>query len=245
MKNVDQWKPSKFVQRKGKLRASRQRDEVVISSRLVVDVVAGFYQENIPLHFSGKLLDLGCGKVPFYAAYKNYVTENVCVDWGNTIHKNPYLDIITDINQPLSIVSESFNTVLLSDVLEHIRKPENLIAEVYRLLLPEGKFVLNVPFFYWIHEQPFDYYRYTKFALEEMLVDAGFKIVKIEELGGAPEVLVDVFCKNALAIPIIGRSLVWLIQNITMVFLKTGLGKKISKKTSQKFPMGYFVVAQK
>ena len=35
---------------------------------------------------------IGRGKVPLYAAYREFVTENICVDWNNSIHKNEYLD---------------------------------------------------------------------------------------------------------------------------------------------------------
>ena len=245
MKNIDQWTSSKYALKKGNLRASRNKKEVTISSRLFVSLVAAFYQKNIPLFVSGNLLDLGCGKVPLYEAYKNYITGSTCVDWKNTIHKNPFLDIETDINQPLPIGNQIFDTVILSDVLEHIRKPEELIAEIYRIMKPNGKFILNVPFFYWLHEQPFDYFRYTPFALKSMLVDAGFKIIKIDAMGGAPEVMTDIFCKNVLAIPLIGKPIVLFSQFITRIFLKTGVGKRISKKTAEKFPWGYFVVAEK
>lgn len=245
MKNKDQWTPSKYTFKKGKLKASRNKKDVTISSRLFVDLVASFYQKNIPLHVAGKLLDLGCGKVPFYAAYKNYITENICVDWENTLHKNPFLDIETDINQPLPIENEVFDTVILSDVLEHIRKPEELIAEIHRIMKPNGKFILNIPFFYWLHEQPFDYFRYTQFALKSMLEDAGFTVMKLEPMGGVPEIMTDVFCKNMLAVPIIGKPTVLLSQFTTRIFLKTGIGKKVSKKTAEKFPLGYFVVVEK
>ncbi|PKP45540.1 MAG: hypothetical protein CVT95_08515, partial [Bacteroidetes bacterium HGW-Bacteroidetes-12] len=129
MQSKDQWIPSKYILKRNKLKASRNKKDVTVSSRLFVDLVASFYQENIPLYVSGNLLDLGCGKVPLYEAYKNYTLDVTCVDWANTIHKNPFLDIETDINQPLPIESKIFDTVILSDVLEHIRKPEELIAE--------------------------------------------------------------------------------------------------------------------
>ena len=245
MQNKEQWLPSKYVFKKGKLKGSRTLKDVTVSSRMFVDLVASFYQENIPLYVSGNLLDLGCGKVPLYEAYKNYISDNSCVDWQNTIHKNPFLDIETDINQPLPIENEIFDTVILSDVLEHIRKPEELIAEIHRIMKPNGKFILNVPFFYWLHEQPFDYFRYTKFALQSMLEDAGFKVLKLEPMGGVPEIMTDIFCKNVLAVPVIGKPTVLLSQFITRLFLKTGIGKKVSKKTAEKFPLGYFVVVGK
>ncbi|MBW6482220.1 MAG: hypothetical protein K0B10_04080 [Vicingaceae bacterium] len=78
-----------------------------------------------------------------------------------------------------------------------------------------------------------------------MLEDAGFKVLKLEPMGGVPEIMTDIFCKNALAVPVIGKPIVLLSQFITRLFLKTGIGKKVSKKTAEKFPLGYFVVVEK
>jgi len=41
-----------------------------------------------------------------------------------------------------------FDTVILSDVLEHLPTPENIINEIYRVLAKNGKLLLNVPFLY-------------------------------------------------------------------------------------------------
>ncbi|HRF81361.1 MAG TPA: methyltransferase domain-containing protein, partial [Flavobacteriales bacterium] len=77
----------------------------------------------------------------------------------------------------------SFDTIILSDVLEHIRKPEALVKEMYRILAPGGQVIMNVPFYYGLHEQPFDYYRYTQFALRAITEDAGFAVVELEAIG--------------------------------------------------------------
>jgi SAM-dependent methyltransferase len=108
------------------------------------------------------LLDLGCGKVPFYARYREYVSETVCVDWSNSLHGNGHVDAECDLTQELPFADASFDTILLSDVLEHIPAPERLWREMARLLKPGGELLSSVPFFYWLHEEPYDYYRYTK-----------------------------------------------------------------------------------
>ena len=101
MKNVVDWKPSKFVLRKGRLSASRNPREVSVSSRFVVDIVASYFDLYLKQHASGRLIDLGCGKVPLYEAYKNYITDSLCTDWPASLHKNPFLDIECDLNSPL------------------------------------------------------------------------------------------------------------------------------------------------
>ena len=162
MKNIETWVPSKFVFKRHRLRASGNPKQINPGSRLIGDLVASCYHEYVKSHCRGRLLDLGCGKVPFYALYREYVSETVCVDWSNSLHESDHLDAECDLTQDLPFADASFDSILLSDVLEHIPTPERLWREMARLLKPGGKVLLNVPFFYWLHEEPYDYYRYTK-----------------------------------------------------------------------------------
>jgi len=245
MKNHDKWQPSKYIFKKGRLTASRDRKEVGVASRLMADLVAKFYDKTLRQHATGKLLDLGCGKVPLYLAYKEYITDSICVDWENTLHKNEYLDFECDLTKDLPFEDNEFNTIILSDVLEHIPQPENLWKEMFRILSTDGKLILNVPFYYWIHEQPHDYYRYTEFALKRFVDDSGLTLVQLECIGGSPEVFADFLAKHFQFLPLIGTPLAICIQYIIGIFIKTALGKKISDKTSKAFPLGYHLVAKK
>lgn len=245
MKHQEKWQPNKFVYRDGKLSASHDTKEVGIASRLSADIIASFYDANLKEHARGRLLDLGCGKVPLYEAYKPYVNDNICVDWGNTRHKNEYLDFECDLTKVLPFENGAFDTIILSDVLEHIPQPEQLWSEMSRILAPGGKIIMNVPFFYWLHEQPHDYYRYTEYALKRFVENAGLTLVKLERTGGAPEILTDILAKHVKSVPLIGKPLAAGLQRLTMVFLRLGVGRKISQKTARNFPYGYFLVAGK
>jgi SAM-dependent methyltransferase len=245
MKNADAWRPSKYVFRRGRLAASRDRKEVGVASRLFTNLVAGFYDRGIKEHARGRLLDLGCGFVPLYAAYKPYVAENVCVDWENTLHKNSYLDFGCDLTKPLPFEDSQFDTIILSDVLEHMPEPRDLWREMARVLTPGGKILLSVPFYYWLHEQPYDYYRYTEFALTRFVDDAGLSLVQLEPLGGSPEVLADLMAKMVHRMPLIGRGLAMAVQSTTGFFVGTGVGRKVSRRSGRTFPIGYFLVAAK
>ena len=138
MKNRDKWQPSKYVYKKGKLIASRNRNEVGVGSRLMADLIAQFYDKTLRKYAKGKLLDLGCGKVPLYSAYKEYITDNICVDWEEGSHKNEYIDFECDLTKVLPFKDEEFDTIILSDVLEHIPQPEQLWKEMYRILSING-----------------------------------------------------------------------------------------------------------
>ena len=245
MQNQASWMPSKFVYRRGRLVASRDTREVGLASRLSVDVIASHYERHLPAHAKGRLLDLGCGKVPLYSTYKSLVADCICVDWANTAHKNQYLDRECDLTQSLPFADAEFDTILLSDVLEHIPTPEKLCMEMARSLSEGGKLILNVPFFYWLHEEPHDYYRYTEFALRRFVELAGLDLVLLESTGGTPEVLADILAKGLVHVPIVGRMLATALQSMTLWFVGTRLGGKVSEATSRKFPFGYFLVAVK
>lgn len=245
MQNINEWKPTKFQYRRGKWRSSLNTTEVGISSRLAANLIASYYESALKKHARGNLLDLGCGNVPLYDCYKDLIEENWCVDWDNSLHSNKFLDQVADLNKPLEIESERFDTIILSSVLEHIRQPELLISEMNRVLKPGGKALLNQPFMYWLHEEPHDYFRYTEYSLKSMLEDNGFELTSIEPYGGVPEVMTDIWAKTTAPIPFVGKPYAAFIQWCTLVFVRTKFGKKISIKTARKFPLGYFVVAQK
>lgn len=245
MQSADTWKPGKYVYRKNRLTASRDAREVGIGSRLMTDLIAEFYDTSLKKYAKGRLLDLGCGKVPLYCAYRDYVTDNTCVDWANTLHGNPHLDHECDLTEPLLFADGEYDTVILSDVLEHIPGPEQLLGEISRIMAPGGVLLLNVPFFYWIHEEPHDFYRYTEFALRRLAEISGLEVIDLTPAGGVPEVLTDIYSKNILCLPIIGKPLSISAQWFTTLLIHTGIGGKISRSTARRFPLGYFMVAKK
>jgi hypothetical protein len=102
-----------------------------------------------------------------------------------------------------------------------------------------------VPFLYWLHETPHDYYRYTEFALRRFVEAEGLKLIELRALGGAPEVMADIFAKNAMSIPRVGYMLAVASQRLAWWFANTHLGKRMSASTSDAFPLAYFLVAQR
>lgn len=245
MKNQDRWVPSKFIYQKGRLIGSRDPNEVAIGDRLFADLVAGLYETHLKQYARGRLVDLGCGSVPLYAAYRDYVTETICVDWGNTSHETSYLDYECDLTQKLPFRDGEFDTILLSDVLEHIPEPEALWQEMSRILAPGGILLLNVPFFFRLHEEPHDYYRYTEHALRRFAARTGFEILVLRPVGGTPEILADLLGKHLRFIPLIGGALVAVLHALTHAFLRTPPGRRMSENTGRMFPLGYFLVARK
>lgn len=245
MKNSASWKPTKYDWKNGKLRASRDRKLVTVSSRLMTDLSATLYQEYIPQYAGGKLVDLGCGMVPLYDFYKSYISENICADWPNTLHQNQYLDITCNLNEPLPFQANEFDSIILSEVLEHVAEPELLWSEMAQILKPGGRILLGVPFLYKIHEAPHDYFRYTEFALRNFATKNKLEILHLIPFGGLPAVLTDIYAKQLSKIPLIGNWASDLSQSLCRWFMRTNFGKKISDRSAKHYPLGYFMVVQK
>jgi len=244
MKNKHRWKPTKYVFDRGKLSASRNPKEVNKASLLIVDLVASYYQRYLPKYAKGNLLDLGCGKVPFFELYRTYVSGVTCIDWENSVHANPFIDNYCDLSMPLPLRSESYDTIILSDVLEHLPRPELIWTEVARVCKQGCHVIINVPFYYWIHESPFDYFRYTHHALKYYAQNNGFELIKLESIGGIVEVIVDLLMKGSLRHRLLSR-LVSFIYVLYKIFSKTRLGIRIMRGTRYSFPLGYFCILKK
>jgi len=236
MKKRNGWTPTKFERdAKGRLRASRNTHEVGVASRLIADTIAVWYDANIKEFAKGKLLDLGCGKAPLYDTYSPFVDEITLADWANSLHKNKYLDVECDITKKLPFKNNSFDTIILSDVLEHIPNPNDVMKEVHRILKPNGIVLMNAPFFYWLHEVPHDYNRYTEFMIRKMIEDNKMQVIKIEAPVGGWAVLIDLTSKLLIQHP----RLVNLIQKIgPRIFAKR-------LKIRTEFPLLYAAVFQK
>ncbi len=139
MKNPDKWHPTKYELVNGQLKGSRNPAYLFVGSRLIADLFAFCYDKMIPQYVHGSVCDLGCGFAPLYLKYKDYAEQITLVDWGNTFHKNIHLDVEADLNQPLPFDDVIFDSIILSDVLEHIYEPRQLLSEIARCLRMNGK----------------------------------------------------------------------------------------------------------
>lgn len=241
VKNKDAWKPGKFILTKHGLRASRDRREVGIGSRFIADIQAIVYELAIRTHTRGRLLDLGCGKVPLFELYRDYVTENICVDWAGSFHNSEHLDFEFDLNREIPLPDNQFDTILAADVLEHIANPDCFWHEMARLVKPGGKVILGVPFLYQLHEEPCDFARYSEYRLTMFCEQHGLEVVSLEAYGGSLEVIFDIIAKHLKFSRILSAVHLVVSKAISRFFM----GKTFYKKIVRKFPLGYCLVAKK
>lgn len=241
MRQVDLWRPTKFAMVGGRLRGDRTGSHLSVGSRIAGDWTAPRYQDALRKCARGRLLDLGCGNAPLFHVYRDLVEDTVCIDWPASLHNQKHVDVFADLTRPLPLRDETFDTVLLSDVLEHIPNPESLIAEIARVLRPGGSAVIGVPFLYPLHEIPYDFNRYTRYQLERMLGNAGLEVVELVAIGGSPVVIADLLSKTLAGRPAVAAAFV----KIAGWVLRRGFMQKISQRNRDRFPIAYIAVGTK
>ncbi|MBL7810778.1 MAG: class I SAM-dependent methyltransferase [Bacteroidetes bacterium] len=237
MKRIEDWKQKRF---------NRNKKGRIIGSPMEA-IIGNAYEPVIRQHTAGSLLDVGCGDVPYYAWYKDNVSDITCIDWPDSNLSIEHLDHIVDLNEPLTeFRNETYDTVLCTDVLEHVKKPGQLFSEMTRVLKPGGKLIVTVPYLYWIHADPWDYYRYSHFKLRDYCEENALKIELLEAYGGLPEVLFDLVYKGYDYYNLPAKNMFlacW--KSLGRFLARRGFVQRLSMRSRPTFPMGYILVASK
>ena len=138
-------------------------------------------EQAIANYAKGDLLDLGCGNKPYEEWYnKKTKTQTGCDVIQSDKNRVDVICLATD----LKFEDKKFDTVLATQVLEHVYDHHAMIKESYRVLKPGGQMILTVPFTWELHEEPYDFFRLTKYGLKELFEEAGFEIIYIKANGG-------------------------------------------------------------
>ncbi len=131
---------------------------------------------------SGRLIDFGCGRKPFEKLFQ--VSEYIGLDIEETghDHRHSKVDIYYD-GKHIPFPDQSFDALFSSEVLEHVFNVEQIIAEWHRVLKPGGRCLVTIPFCWNEHEVPYDFARYTSFAVKDLFERNGFRIVVLKKSG--------------------------------------------------------------
>lgn len=244
MRAIDTWKPTKAEFFADRWRASLDPAMMSPGSRPIGDWLIAAYEKAIRAHARGALADIGCGRFPYYGIYRPLTTSVFGVDWPNSPHDASHVDVYCDLNEAIDVPDESFDTVLCTDVLEHIYRPERLWSEIARILRCQGKAIIGTPFYYWIHEAPHDYYRYTRYALERHAEDASLDVISIEPIGGLPHVFTDLLCKASLRHKFT-RPMAGFFYGAMRLAAKSGAVRRFAEASAQQFPLAYVTIVAK
>lgn len=180
----------------------------------------------------GKTVDVGGGRKPDYFNFFN-IGESFNIELvDKSIQK---IDFEIDV---LPYETNSIDSVLCCNVLEHIYNYQHLVSEIFRILKPKSRLVGFVPFLVQYHPDPHDYFRYTEESLRKILEDAGFREVQVELVGLGLIGLVF----NVLISPVPKFLKVPLF---IMAYPLAHLSIYIKPSLKKRFPLGYTFLASK
>lgn len=130
-------------------------------------------------YVKGVTLDVGCGRKPyektFFAGAEKYIGMDYLTDRSMP-------DVVgSATNIPLD--DASFDTVVCTEVLEHVPNPLKALREIHRVLKPGGHLVLSTPMYWPRHEVPYDYFRYPYDGLLHLVKESGLEMVELFNRG--------------------------------------------------------------
>lgn len=128
----------------------------------------------------GGVLDFGCGNKPYECLFQceEYIGCDIYESGHNSNDKK--VDVFYD-GHTLPFNSESFDTILITQVLEHVQNFDEIFKELVRVLKKNGIFIITVPFVGEEHEKPYDFRRFTSFGVKNFFDKYNIEILEIRK----------------------------------------------------------------
>ncbi len=148
---------------------------------LINGIIVDFLSQVAPRFARGVLVDVGCGEKPYKRIFAPHVTRHLGIDIRPGT--SGAVDVVGDAYST-NLPDGACDTLLCTEVLEHLEEPARALAEMRRILKADGHVILTVPFFWHVHEAPRDFFRYSEYGLRHLFQNAGFEVVTIRPLTG-------------------------------------------------------------
>ncbi|MBN1764194.1 MAG: class I SAM-dependent methyltransferase [Sedimentisphaerales bacterium] len=134
---------------------------------------------ELAVHIQGRTLDIGCGTRPYEKLCRSSEYIGLELDTPDN-RKNTTADTFYDGGR-FPFDHESFDSIMINQVFEHVFNPEEFLGEVNRVLRREGHVLMTVPFVWDEHDGPCDFARYTSFGMKHLLEKHGFDILVMKK----------------------------------------------------------------
>ena len=199
----------------------------------------------------GILLDVGCGMKPYEKNFLPFVEKYYGIEYSpDSGYRGNRADIASDATN-LPFADESFDTILCTEVLEHVSDPEKVVSEFARVLKPDGIVITTAPFFYPIHAA-WDFFRYSPDGIAAIMKRYGLVVEEVRPHSGTGltiAIMINIYLydigfmwtKWLYPIGLVLRPLLWLI--VCLVNLGGWVLEKILPSVHMSF--GHLTVARK
>ncbi len=189
------------------------------------------------------LLDVGAGLAPFRRLCDALDLRVTRLDVET---RSAQVDILGDVQHMDRMADESFATVLCTQVIEHLPDPFGAVSEMARVLQPGGVLILSAPHLSLLHEEPDDYWRFTRFGLMQLLRSASLEVLSIAPTAGVfafgGHLFSLAWMLTAGCLPGF-RQAAWKINSIIMVRLLGQVDRRFG--AAEILPCDYVAVARK
>jgi len=195
--------------------------------------------------YTGAVLDMGGQKENKRGAFRPPLDQVVSWRYVNTdASTNP--DYLCSAEKtPLD--DTSVDTVVFSEVLEHLEKPGVVLQEIGRVLKPGGTLIATVPFMQGVHADPFDFQRWTSEKITTELENVGLEVKEMYALGGLGATIHDLIYQSVSGSGEGSRSLFPKItRRIILPFFSLFISKNFKNEPSRTgVTTGYYFTAVK
>lgn len=203
----------------------------------------------------GRVLDVGAGESP----WRDWLPVGTTYQGIDVGHADEFgmaarrKDVLYYDGRSMPLGDRGFDAALCVEVMEHAVSPELLLAEIARVLRPQGRLILTVPWSARRHHVPHDYHRFTRERLQILLSAAGFVNVAIAErgndIGAIANKLIVLSLRLARPRPMARALWTWpllaLVSPVAAVFLAAFRCSEVLGLGAQEDPLGYFVTAER
>ena len=155
-------------------------------------------------------------------------------------------DVVADAGA-LPVHDKAVESVVCLEVLQYVKRPEAVMAEIARVLLPAGTALISAPFLHRT-DTPTDRHRFTEVRLREMIEEAGLRVVQISAQGFFFTTLANIVRQAIARIPPLALRYAVAAVVAPLSRLLLGLDRLAAVRRSaflSSFTTGFFIVARK
>ncbi|MFA5841405.1 MAG: class I SAM-dependent methyltransferase [Candidatus Paceibacterota bacterium] len=200
----------------------------------------------LPRYCRGKTVDVGAGRAKYKNYIKKYAESYMTVDDLSSDYqfdaKETKPDVISSVfNMPFE--DGSFDTVICTEVLEHVEDPFALMKEISRILKKGGHAIISSVWIAAYHKEPKDYWRFSPDTYQMLCDKYGLELVELHRQGGIFTTILYLIRRNIDLNTVFLKKVRLALGRINIVFEL--IAEQLDKLFVTEDAAGHLIVARK